>query len=65
MNNVQGQQTYQDTCNAASNFQTPSGPFNYDWPWIASVESSGKLLDLVPGSQLGPHFDRMLLANPG
>ena len=65
MNNVQGQETNTDNCNPASNFQTPSGTFHYDWPWIASVESSGKLLDVVPGASLGAHFDRMLLANPG
>ena len=65
MNNVRGQETNQDTCNPASNFQTPSGPFNYDWLWIVSVESGGSLLDVQTQSQLGSHFDHMLLANPG
>jgi hypothetical protein len=63
MNNVRGQETNTDACNPASNFQTPSGPFNYDWLWIVSVESDGSLLDVQ--TQLGSHFDHMLLANPG
>jgi probable HAF family extracellular repeat protein len=63
--NVQGQQTYQDTCNSATNFQTPIGLLSYDWLFIASVEPSGSLLDLHTQSQAGPQFDLMLLANPG
>ena len=63
--NVQGQETFQDTCNGALNFQRPSGPFNYDWLWVASVLSSGRLLDLQTQNQLGSQFARMLLANPG
>jgi hypothetical protein len=64
--NVQGTQNSQFSCNPAANFQTPRGPYTYDWYYIMGVAPDGSLLYVNPANSLsGPPFDQILLRKTG